>query len=134
MSVSHSSLRTARERAMGRYLEVWQGEAPLEELDGLMTTDYVGHLGSRRRNLDQLKQDIVAYRASATDVRFRAEHRFGEGDYLATRVSAHAVDPQDGSELIAAGLNISRWAGIRLAEEWAVWEPLHRPIATSVNT
>jgi hypothetical protein len=27
-------------------------------------------------------------------------------------------------------MNISRWDGDKLAEEWAVWEPLH-PVATT---
>jgi len=37
---------------------------------------------------------------------------------------------KSGDELEAAGMNISRWDGDKLAEEWAVWEPLH-PVATT---
>lgn len=113
-----------RQRSLARYLAVWQGEAALDELDALMTLGYVGHMGSRSRNLAQLKHDIEAYRASASGVRFHIQHRFSEGPFVATRVTATAVRPSDGVELAAAGLNISRWEGDRLAEEWAVWEPL----------
>jgi hypothetical protein len=81
-------------------------------------------MGSRDRRLDELKQDIVAYRERATGVRFEVLHRFSDGDYVATRVVAHATDSETGASLSACGLNISRWADGLLAEEWAVWEPL----------
>lgn len=37
---------------------------------------------------------------------------------------ARATDSATGAPLFACGLNISRWENGRLAEEWAVWEPL----------
>jgi hypothetical protein len=123
------ALRTAREQALARYLAAWQGEAALDTIDEVVTDDYVGHMGFGNRGLAELKRDIAAYRVSADDVRFSIHHRFGEGDYLATRVSVRARG-KNGEELEAAGLNISRWHGDRLAEEWAVWEPMH-PVATS---
>jgi predicted ester cyclase len=113
-----------RESILGRYLAIWNGSASVDELDGLVTADYLGHVGSRDRRLSELKTDIVAYRERATDVRFEVMHRFSEGDYVATRVVAHATDPSTGAPLSACGLNISRWEDGRLAEEWAVWEPL----------
>jgi len=123
------TLRAARERAMTRYLAVWQGEADLDTIDELVAHDYVGHMGFGSRGLAELKRDIAAYQGSADDVRFSVHHRFGEGDYLATRVSVRARS-KSGDELEAAGMNISRWDGDKLAEEWAVWEPLH-PVATT---
>jgi hypothetical protein len=86
-------------------------------------------MGFGSRGLAELKRDIAAYQGSADDVRFSVHHRFGEGDYLATRVSVRARS-KSGDELEAAGMNISRWDGDKLAEEWAVWEPLH-PVATT---
>lgn len=118
-----------RQRSLARYLAIWQGEAALDELDALLTPGYVGHMGSRSRNVTQLKHDIDAYRASASGVRFHIQHRFSEGPFVATRVTATAVRSSDGVELVAAGLNISRWEGDRLAEEWAVWEPLQPVVA-----
>jgi predicted ester cyclase len=103
---------------------VWQGEADLDTLDELVTPTYIGHIGSRDRDLARLKQDIAAYRQAAPDVRFRVEHQFGEGEYVATRVTAHATDPATGQPTKACGLNISRWEDGLLAEEWAVWENL----------
>jgi hypothetical protein len=113
-----------REASLRRYMEIWNGSANLEELDRLLTPSYLGHMGSRDRDLRQLKEDIDAYRQRANDVRFEVLHRFSEGDYVATRVVAHATDAETGSQLSACGLNISRWEDGLLAEEWAVWEPL----------
>jgi len=118
------TLRAARERVMARYLAAWQGEADLDTIDEIVTNDFIGHMGFGSRGLAELKRDIAAYRQSARDVRFSIHHRFGEGDYIATRVSVRATGPT-GEALSAAGLNISRWEGDRLAEEWAVWERLH---------
>lgn len=123
------TLRSARERAMARYFAAWQGEADLDTIDELVTDDYVGHMGFGDRGLAELKRAIAVYRMSADDIRFSVHHRFGEGDYLATRLSVRARG-KSGEELGAAGMNISRWHGDQLAEEWAVWEPLH-PVASA---
>jgi hypothetical protein len=103
---------------------VWNGDAAVDELDHLVTSDYRGHLGSRDRDLVQLKRDIVAYRGRVDDVRFVVLHRFSAGEYDATRLLARAVDPTSGARLSAAGINISRWRSGLLAEEWAAWESL----------
>lgn len=123
--MAEGSVGAGRERTLAPYLAVWQGEADLAELDRLVTPSYVGHMGAGSRDLAQLKGDIAAYRAAAEDVRFHVEHRFGNDPFVATRVSATAIRRSDGARLVAAGLNISRWDGDLLAEEWAVWEPLH---------
>jgi hypothetical protein len=109
---------------MQRYLEVWNGTRDLNELDDLVTPTFVGHMGSRNRGLSQLKDDIRAYRERAGEVRFEVMHRFAEGEHVATRVVAHVTNTATGSEVTLCGLNTSRWEDGRLAEEWAVWEPL----------
>jgi hypothetical protein len=76
--------------------------------------------------LDELKEDIIAYRDRATGVQFEVMHRFSDGDYVATRVVAHATDSAIRAPLSACGLNISRWEDGLLAEEWAVWSPSHQ--------
>ncbi len=113
-----------RNRRLDLYLKVWQGETPLAELDTMTTDGYVGYTGSRSRDLAGLKADIAAYLAASPSARFTVEHRFGQGDFIATRLSARAA-VAGAADLVAAGLNISRWEDDLLAEEWAVWEPLH---------
>ena len=53
------------------------------------------------------------------DVCFCVEHQFGQGAYLASRLSARAASR---GQVTLLGLNLSRWEDDRLAEEWAMWE------------
>jgi hypothetical protein len=108
--------RMSRRDMFAHLLAVWNGDAALDDIDSLVTASYRGHLGSRERDLVALKEDIAAYRQRVLGVRFKVEHQFGDGDYLATRLTAVA-----GGQTIA-GVNISRWEHDLLAEEWAVWE------------
>jgi predicted ester cyclase len=112
---------TDRRESFARLLAIWNGKVALEELDSLVSPTYRGHIGSRDRDLERLKQDIVEYRERVPGVQFCVEHQVGEGPHLATRLTARA---HAASENVAAvcGLNISRWEDGLLAEEWAVWE------------
>jgi SnoaL-like polyketide cyclase len=110
---------TVHRVSLDRLLAIWNGEADLDELDALVAPSYVGHIGSRDRDLGQLKQDIVDYRAKSPGVVFRVEHQFGAGGYLATRLTART---EHASEQTISGMNISRWQDGVLTEEWAVWE------------
>jgi hypothetical protein len=112
----------SRRETMRSYLAIWNGEVELSALDDLVTPGFVGHIGSRDRDLARLKEDIAGYREAAPSVRFTIHHQFGEGDFIATRVTAE-VD-RAGTVTSLCGLNIGRWEGDRLAEEWAVWESL----------
>jgi hypothetical protein len=114
-----------RQSSLNRYLDVWNGIAGVDDVDDLVTPGFVGHMGSRDRDVTQLKLDIGAYRARADNVRFEVMHRFSDGDHVATRLVVHAVDRDTGAQLTACGLNVSRWEDGLLAEEWAVWEALH---------
>ena len=102
-------------------LAVWNGSADVDDLDLLVTADYVGYIGSRRRDLSRLKADIQAYRDNARDVAFCVEEQFQSGDQLATRLTARARRDGEADKTIR-GLNISRWRNGLLAEEWALWE------------
>ena len=110
-----------RRETLRRYQAIWNGEEDLASLDALLAPGFVGHTGSRERDIARLKEDILAYRSAAPSVRFTVEHQFGEGDFLATRLTAEATGPA-GKPVSVSGINISRWEDDRLAEEWAVWE------------
>ncbi len=112
-----------RQRTRDRYLAVWNGDAPLKDLERVVTPGFVGHMGSRSRDLAGLAADITAYRTANPGVRFTIEDAFEADDAIASRIIARAT--RTGAALVAVGLNISRWEGDRLAEEWAVWEALH---------
>jgi hypothetical protein len=110
-----------RGETLRQYLAIWNGEVPLEKLDALVTPRFVGHIGSRDRDLSRLKEDVADYSRTAPSAGFTIHHQFGDDEYLATRTSVDITD-QDGHEITLQGINISRWEGHLLAEEWAVWE------------
>jgi hypothetical protein len=111
-----------RRETFARLLDIWNGEAALDELDSIVSPTYRGHMGSRDRDLARLKQDIADYRQRVPGIRFRVEHQFGHDDHLASRLTAHAPSARAGEPAAVCGLNISRWDDGLLAEEWAVWE------------
>jgi hypothetical protein len=126
-------MQADRRSTLRKYLAVWNGEESLETLTTLVTPDFIGRIGSVERDLTRLKEDIADYRKAAPTVRFNVEHQFGEGEYLATRVTAHATDIS-GRPVSITGLNISRWENGFLAEEWAVWENLPTSVTSPRRT
>ena len=114
----------AAPEAFARYFVIWNGEAPVDELQSVLAPSYRGHLGSDERDAAGLAEAITAYRARLPDVRFAIEHQFGDGEYMASRVSATATHPDNGQPAHLVGINISHWRDGLLLEEWAVWESL----------
>ena len=106
-----------------RYLRVWNGEFEISALPTLLTSSYLGHLGSRDRDATQLADDIAAYRRVNPTIRFEIEDEFWSGARAASRVVARGTDGL-GRQIAARGINISRFEEGLLAEEWAVWEAL----------
>jgi predicted SnoaL-like aldol condensation-catalyzing enzyme len=98
-----------------RYGEEAWGRGNLAVLQDLLTDDFVGHTGLRNRDRQQLAEDIRAYRERHPDMTFEIVDQLAAGDRVATRLIARS------GERVATGLNISRFAERRLAEEWAVW-------------
>ncbi|MEO6113858.1 MAG: ester cyclase [Sphingomicrobium sp.] len=104
-----------------RAVEVWQrGRAEL--LDALVTHDYVGHTSKGDRNIDGLRARVTEFHALYPDIKFTIEDQFVEGDRVATRMTAYGTSKATGKSVHLIGLNISRFVGNRIAEEWPVWE------------
>jgi hypothetical protein len=114
---------THHRETFARLLAVWNGAEGLHGLESLVSPNYRGHLGLRERDLSRLKQDIADFRDRNPGVRFQIEHQFCEGPHVATRLTARVPAETTGEPTTVCGLNISRWEGGVLVEEWAVWEP-----------
>src|SRR4051794_22911189 len=100
-------------------LHVWNGEADLDALDGLLAPDYVGHmlhLAAAERTAAQYAEWIHIYRQTNPGSRFEVEDQAASGDRLWSRLTA-----TDGDGRHAFGMNVSRFDRDRIAEEWAVW-------------
>ena len=108
----------ARAGVFRELLTVWNDGDPQAVL-GLVTDDYRGHmlhLAAGERTAAQYPDWIRAYRGSNPGVVFAVVDQAWSGDRLWTRVSARRLDGA-----WAHGVNISRFVGARIAEEWALW-------------
>jgi hypothetical protein len=106
-------------------LQVWNGGDP-ESVRDLITTDYRGHmlhLSTGERSAQQYPQWIRDYRSARPGVRFEVMDQATSGDRLWTRLEATTRDNTSSSH----GMNISRFDGELIAEEWAVWSDWQEP-------
>ena len=111
----------SRKAVFRRAVEIWQkGHAEL--IDTVVTHDYVGHTSKGNRNIDGLRARITEFHALYPDIRFTIEDQLAEGDRIATRMTAYGTSKETGKVVHLIGLNISRFVGDRIAEEWPVWE------------
>jgi len=113
--VGQSGVRT---EVFRRLLDTWNDGDPQAVLD-LVTDDYRGHMlymAAGERTAAQYPDWIRAYRSANPGVVFAVVEQTSAEDRLWTRVSARRPD---GS--VAHGVNISRFVGPLIAEEWAVW-------------
>ena len=118
-----AQLVSAEERKLvvRRYIEVWQNGS-LEALSELIADGYAGHPASGDRDIDGLKIRIAQFRAAYPDMRFTIEDQLSEGNRVATRMTATGTSSATGKPVRLSGLNISRFMGHRIVEEWPVWE------------
>lgn len=107
--------------AFRRAVEIWQ-EGRTDLIEGLVTNDYVGHTSIGDRNIDGLRARVTEFHALYPDIRFTIEDQIAEGDRIATRLSARGTSKATGKAVHLIGLNVSRFVGNRIAEEWPVWE------------
>jgi hypothetical protein len=101
-------------------LFAWNDGDP-ERVRELITADYRGHmlhLPQGERSAADYPEWIRNYRLANAGARFGVEDQSTYGDKLWTRLSAHLPNGD-----VAHGVNISRFDGDRITEEWAVWSP-----------
>jgi hypothetical protein len=94
--------------------EVWV-RGDFSSADELFTEDYVGHSAGRDRDLAGLRTDVGLYRAHHPNLHVDVLEQFEAGDRLISRLRVYSAGK------VAYGMNISRFEGGRIAEEWAVW-------------
>lgn len=98
----------------------------MADLDALLHPDYRGHPASGTRDRAGLEARIATFGQLFRPVRFVVEDQIESGDKLATRLRGEATRTADGATVTLIGLNISRFAGGRLIEEWMTWETAER--------
>jgi predicted SnoaL-like aldol condensation-catalyzing enzyme len=112
---------TPNDELLCAYVEVWN-EGAVGRLHEMLAPTYDGHMrGSvfAERDAESLGSSIADFRRRFPAVRFAVIEQIMSGDRVASRLSAVL-----GGEEVAIGMNFSRWQDGRLAEEWALWEPM----------
>lgn len=107
-----------RSELFGRLVDVWSNGHPSDILT-LITPDYIGHmlhLEHGQRTAAEYPGWIQSFRGANPKARFRIHDQSASGDRLWTRLQATR---EDGA--VSNGMNISRFADGRIAEEWAIW-------------
>jgi predicted ester cyclase len=110
-----------REAAFRRTAQIWEG-GRIDLIGEIVTQDYVGHTSAGDRNIDGLRRRISEVHALYPDMKFTIEDQFAQSDRIATRMTAVGTSKATGKVVHLIGLNISRFVGNRIAEEWPVWE------------
>ena len=117
VAVSADSQKAAFRRAVN----IWQ-DGRAEQIETVVTHDYVGHTSQGDRSIDGLRTRITEFHALYPNIEFTIEDQLAEGDRIATRMTAFGTSKHTGQTVHLVGLNISRFVGNRIAEEWPVWE------------
>jgi hypothetical protein len=94
--------------------EVW-AQGDFSGLSELLTEDFVGHIGGHDRAGEGLKTEVELFRAHHPNLHIDRLEQFETADRVISRLRIYSAGK------VAYGINISRFVGERIAEEWAVW-------------
>ena len=120
---------------MRRYLEEASGQGRSELVDELLDPDFVCHDPNSEtgeiRGADSIKGEIEYFRNAVPDLFWRVEDQVAEGDKVTTRYSIGGTHqgeffgiPGSGKRVEVSGINIDRFEGGKLVEEWASYDLL----------
>lgn len=111
----------ARKATVRRYIQIWES-GRVERLGTVIAGGYSGHAASGSRDIAGLRQRIADFHLAFPDMRFTIHDQIIHGDRVATRMSAVGTSAKTGQRVRMVGVNISRFSGTHIVEEWPVWE------------
>jgi predicted ester cyclase len=112
-----------RKAAFREAVQMWQG-GRADLIGDLVANGYVGHVSSGDRDVRGLRERVSEFHALYPDLKFTIEDQLADGDRIVTRMTATGTSKATGKVVHLIGLNISRFVGNSIAEEWPVWEVL----------
>jgi len=115
-----------------RYLEEIWNSGNLTVVDEILTPDFVQHAPGRDvKGLEAFKQYAMAFRTVFPDIHFTIEDQFAEGEKVVTHWTATGTHKGDfmgiaatGRQITLSGVTITRFAGVKMAENWLYWDRL----------
>jgi steroid delta-isomerase-like uncharacterized protein len=116
-----------------RYVEEGFNAGNLAVIDELFAPDFVNHdpVAQQLRDLQTLKQGILAYHAAFPDIRTTIEDLVVEGDRVAKRFTMRGTQtgefngiPPTGRQITTEGIDILRIADGKIQEIWIAYDGL----------
>jgi steroid delta-isomerase-like uncharacterized protein len=118
-----------------RFLEEAFGQGKTEVVDEVLEADFVCHDPNSEtgeiRGADTVKGEIEYFRNAVPDLFWRVEDQVAEGDKVTTRYTLGGTHqgeffgiPGSGNRVEVSGINIDRFEGGKLVEEWTSYDLL----------
>ncbi len=112
--------------AYRKFIEEAANKGNLDVIDEVFGAEFDPHMGPDFRGPEGERQLLGGFRSAFPDLRFDVHDMFAEGDKVVTRWTVsgtHKADfmgiaPTD-NKIEVAGITIIRFAGGKIAEEWA---------------
>jgi len=118
-----------------RFLEEAFGQGKPEVVDEVLDPDFVCHDPNSEtgeiRGADTVKGEVGYFHNAFPDFRWTVEDQLAEGDKVTTRYTLSGTHegeffgvPASGRRVEVSGINIDRFEGGKLVEEWASYDLL----------
>jgi steroid delta-isomerase-like uncharacterized protein len=118
-----------------RFLEEAFGQGKTEVVDEVLDTDFVCHDPNSEtgeiRGADTVKGEVGYFHNAFPDFSWTVEDQVAEGDKVTTRYTLSGTHqgeffgvPASGKRVEVSGINIDRFEGGKLVEEWASYDLL----------
>jgi steroid delta-isomerase-like uncharacterized protein len=126
-----------------RFFEDVFSQGRLDAVDELFAVDYQDHDPVNEQDTygrDGVREEIAAYRAGVSDLRFTIEDQLADGDRVVTRWNAGGTHDGElfgvaasGNAIDVDGITIHRLADGRIQEGWWNWDAtgLRRQVSAS---
>ena len=133
--MSETSMSVVNKAAARRLYEEAFGQGKTEVVDEVLRPDFVCHDPNSEtgeiRGADTIKGEIEYFRQAVPDLFWRVEDQVAEGDKVTTRYTLGGTHqgeffgvPGSGKRVEVSGINIDRFEGGKMVEEWASYDLL----------
>src|SRR5215216_3442745 len=127
--MSETSMSVVNKATVRRFLEEAFGQGKLEVVDEVLDPDFVCHDPNSEtgeiRGADTVKGEVGYFHNAFPDFRWTVEDQVAEGDKVTTRYTLSGTHegeffgvPASGRRGEVSGINIDRFEGGKLVEEW----------------
>jgi steroid delta-isomerase-like uncharacterized protein len=130
-----TSMSVVNKAAARRLYEEAFGQGKTEAVDEVLEADFVCHDPNSEtgeiRGAQSIKGEIEYFRNAVPDLFWRVEDQVAEGDKVTTRYTLGGTHqgeffgvPASGKRVEVSGINIDRFEGGKIVEEWASYDLL----------